>query len=155
MIGVEEALAEIIGVVRPRNPWRIEILDDRCRVLTEEDGSDIDMPPFDNSAMGCYAVRAADVAGASPESPVRLAVTGSVAAGYVSSGRVEPGTAIRIMTGAPLPDGAVDVLPLEDTGALARPKEPRRVAPASQIELRPTVHSRANTLPTAQEITRT
>ncbi|NLF11137.1 MAG: molybdopterin molybdotransferase MoeA [Anaerolineaceae bacterium] len=154
MISVEEALAEILSHVRPLNPERVAILDALGRVLAEEIVSDIDIPPFDNSAMDGYAVRAANVAGASPESPVRLAVTGSVAAGYVSSGRVEPGTAIRIMTGAPLPDGADAVVPFEDTGDMDRSKEARLEEPASEIEVRRAVHSRDNTRPAGEDIRR-
>ncbi|MDD3824480.1 MAG: molybdopterin molybdotransferase MoeA [Anaerolineae bacterium] len=154
MISVEEALAEILSHVRPLNPERVAILDALGRVLAEEVVSDIDIPPFDNSAMDGYAVRAADVAGASPESPMRLAVTGSVAAGYVSSGRVEPGTAIRIMTGAPLPDGADAVVPFEDTGDMDRSKEARLEEPASEIDVRRAVHSRDNTRPAGEDIRR-
>lgn len=154
MISVEEALAEILSHVRPLDPERVAVLDALGRVLAEEIVSDIDIPPFDNSAMDGYAVRAADVAGASPESPVRLAVTGSVAAGYVSSGRVEPGTAIRIMTGAPLPDGADAVVPFEDTGDMDRSKEARLEEPASEIEVRRAVHARDNTRPAGEDIRR-
>jgi molybdopterin molybdotransferase len=154
LISVEEALAEILSHVRPLNPERVAILDALGRVLAEEVVSDIDIPPFDNSAMDGYAVRAADVAGASPESPMRLAVTGSVAAGYVSSGRVEPGTAIRIMTGAPLPDGADAVVPFEDTGDMDRSKEARLEEPASEIDVRRAVHSRDNTRPAGEDIRR-
>lgn len=154
MISVEEALAEILSHVRPLNPERVAILDALGRVLAEEIVSDIDIPPFDNSAMDGYAVRAADVAGASPESPVRLAVTGSVAAGYVSSGRVEPGTAIRIMTGAPLPDGADAVVPFEDTGDMDRSKKARLEEPASEIEVRVAVHARDNTRPAGEDMRR-
>lgn len=154
MISVEEALAEILSHVRPLNPERVAILDALGRVLAEEIVSDIDIPPFDNSAMDGYAVRAADVARASAESPVRLAVTGSVAAGYVSSGRVEPGTTIRIMTGAPLPDGADAVVPFEDTGDMDRSKEARLEEPASEIEVRVAVHARDNTRPAGEDMRR-
>ena len=84
MISLEEALAEILRHVRPLEPERIPILEALGRVLAEEIVSDIDIPPFANSAMDGYAVRAADVAMATPGSPVSLAVAGSVAAGYVT-----------------------------------------------------------------------
>ena len=70
-----------------------------------------DVPPFTNSAMDGYAVRAADVA----VPPVDLTVLEDVAAGYVAGGRVEPGAAIKIMTGAPIPGGADSVVKVEDT----------------------------------------
>jgi molybdopterin molybdotransferase len=104
--------------------------------------------------MDGYAVRAADIAGASPESPVRLAVTGSVAAGYVSQGRVQPGAAIRIMTGAPLPEGADAVVPFEDTGDMDRPKEARLEEPAAEIEVRRPVRARDHTRPAGEDIRR-
>lgn len=73
------------------------------------------VPPFTNSAMDGYAVRAGDLAAASPEHPVRLQVLGDLAAGAVPDRPVAPGTAWRIMTGAPLPDGADTVVPVEHT----------------------------------------
>jgi len=132
LISVEEALAEILSHVRPLEPERVPILEALGRVLAEQIVSDIDIPPFDNSAMDGYAVCAADVAGA----PARLAVRGSVAAGYVAGARLEPGTAIRIMTGAPLPDGADAVVPFEETSDADRTKEARLAAPAAEIEVR-------------------
>ena len=67
--------------------------------------------------MDGYAVRAGDTAGASPESPVRLRVIADLPAGYVAEAHVETGTAIRIMTGAPIPSGADGVVKVEDTRA--------------------------------------
>ena len=82
MISVDEALAEILSHVHPLGPKRVPILDALGRVLVEEIISDVDIPPFDNSAMDGYAVRSADIATAAQEAPVRLLVAGSVAAGY-------------------------------------------------------------------------
>src|SRR5664279_5687794 len=72
-----------------------------------------DLPPWDNSAMDGYAVRAADVAAATDSQPVVLEVVGEAAAGGVSGALTEPGTAIRIATGAPLPAGADAVVQVE------------------------------------------
>ncbi len=77
-----------------------------------------DLPPWDNSAMDGYAVRAADVADATDDRPVRLTVIGEVPAGGVADRTVDAGTAIRIATGAPLPDGADAVVPVELTTPL-------------------------------------
>jgi molybdopterin molybdotransferase len=154
LIGVDEALAEILSHVRPLDAERVPVLDALGRVLAEEIVSDIDIPPFDNSAMDGYSVRAADVAGASPDAPVRLAVTGSVAAGYVSSERLAPGTAIRIMTGAPLPQGADAVVPFEDTDDMDRSKEARLEAPAAEIQVRRAVRARDHTRPAGEDIRR-
>jgi len=73
------------------------------------------LPSFDNSSMDGYAVRSADVALASAEAPVELTVVDDVPAGFRSTEAVTPGTAIRIMTGAPMPDGADAVVPVERT----------------------------------------
>ena len=154
MISVEEALARILNHVQPLKAERVSILDARGRVLSEEIVSDIDVPPFDNSAMDGYAVRSADVVQATPESPVTLAVVGSVAAGYVSETRVQPGTAVRIMTGAPLPEGADAVVPYEDTSDFDRPKDERLVAPAGEIDVRAAVRARDHVRPAGEDIYR-
>jgi molybdopterin molybdotransferase len=82
--------------------------------------STIDIPPLDNSAMDGYAVQAKDTYGASMSSPKYLVVIGEVAAGAVPTKEVKPGTAIRIMTGAPLPKGADAVVQFEDTDEVTR-----------------------------------
>lgn len=74
-----------------------------------------DVPPLTNAAMDGYAVRGTDIAGATLQTPVRLKVRENLAAGRVARLGIEPGTAIRIMTGAPVPDGADTVVPFEDT----------------------------------------
>jgi molybdopterin molybdotransferase len=84
-------------------------------VLAEGVVSGLTIPPLDNTSMDGYAVRAGDTAGASQAAPVMLRVTGEVAAGYLFEGQVEPGTAVRIMTGAPIPAGADAVVPFEET----------------------------------------
>jgi len=73
------------------------------------------MPPFANTAMDGFAVRSRDVAGASPDEPVRLRVVDTILAGRASSRAVGPGEAARIMTGAPMPDGADAVVMVERT----------------------------------------
>ena len=85
------------------------------RVLAADIDADIDVPPFANSAMDGFALRAADITNASAAEPVALRVLGEVAAGGTASGAIEPGSALRIMTGAPLPPGADTVTPFEDT----------------------------------------
>lgn len=96
------------------------ILDCLGQVLAEDVYSDIDVPPRDNSAMDGYAVRAADTLGATPQSSRRLRVVGTVMAGSISWHEVTPGTAVRIMTGAPLPEGADAVVRFEDTDEAER-----------------------------------
>ncbi|MBO0849202.1 MAG: molybdopterin molybdotransferase MoeA [Pseudonocardia sp.] len=84
-------------------------------VLAEDLRAAVALPPFDNSAMDGYAVRAADVAAASPEHPVRLPVAQDVPAGRTDAPPLLPGTAHRIMTGAPMPPGADTVVQVEHT----------------------------------------
>jgi molybdopterin molybdotransferase len=110
-LSVEEARERILAAVRVLEPERVPILEALDRVLAEPVAADRDIPPLDNSAMDGYAVLGADVA----EAPARLRVVGEVAAGYVSEVCVTPGTALRIMTGAPIPEGADTVVRFEDT----------------------------------------
>jgi len=120
MISVEEALEKVLSYVEVLEPERKPILDCLGQVLAEDVYSSIDIPPLDNSAMDGYAVRAEDTRGASESSPRYLVVVGEVAAGSMPSKEVKPGTAIRIMTGAPLPEGADAVVQFEDTDEVSR-----------------------------------
>ena len=115
MLSVEEALERVLSHFRPLEPERVGILEALGRVLAEDIHSDRDIPPLDNSAMDGYAVRAEDTQGASPQSPIRLRIVAELAAGALPSVEVKEGTAIRIMTGAPVPPGADAVIPFEDT----------------------------------------
>ena len=115
VLSVEEARARVLATVRVLEPERVALLEATGRVLAEAVTADRDIPPLTNSAMDGYAVRGADVAQAQEGFPVRLRVVGEVAAGHVSPLQVEPGTAVRIMTGAPVPPGADTVVRFEDT----------------------------------------
>ncbi len=117
MLSVEEALGRVLAAFRPLEAERVPLLETPGRVLAEDVYADMDIPPLANTAMDGYAVRAADTAGASAERPVRLRVVHDLAAGYTSDVTVTPGTAIRIMTGAPIPPGADAVVQFEDTAA--------------------------------------
>jgi len=115
MISVEEALDRILSYVPVLEAEDKPISDALGQVLAEDVVSGMDIPPLDNTAMDGYAVRATDTAGASESSPVRLRVIGELAAGYIFDGEVTAGTAVRIMTGAPMPRGADAVVPFEET----------------------------------------
>lgn len=115
MLSVEEALARVLAAFEPLPPERVPVLETLGQVLAENVYADMDIPPLTNTAMDGYAVQAADTAGASPEYPVRLRVVYDLAAGYTTDVAVTPGTAIRIMTGAPIPPGADAVVRFEDT----------------------------------------
>ncbi|MET9146479.1 MULTISPECIES: gephyrin-like molybdotransferase Glp [unclassified Streptomyces] len=112
---VDEHLEDVLTTVRPLEPIELQLLDAQGCVLVEDVMVPLSLPPFDNSSMDGYAVRVADVAGASEEFPASLEVVGDVAAGAGDPVRVGPGQAARIMTGAPLPPGAETVVPVEWT----------------------------------------
>ncbi|WP_338897759.1 gephyrin-like molybdotransferase Glp [Streptomyces sp. TG1A-60] len=112
---VTEHLEDILATVRPLEPIELQLLDAQGCVLVEDVTVPVSLPPFDNSSMDGYAVRVADVAGASEEFPAVLTVIGDVAAGQAEQPRVGPGEAARVMTGAPLPPGAETVVPVEWT----------------------------------------
>ncbi len=115
MLSVDDYRARVLAGVVPLAPIMLPLSDcDGC-VLAEDVRAPWPLPSFDNSSMDGYAVRAADVADAREGEPVLLRVVDDVPAGYRASEVVEPGTAIRIMTGAPIPEGADCVVPVEVT----------------------------------------
>ena len=122
MISVEDALERILGTVHVLEPVVEPILDCLGQVLAADVVAGIDIPPHDNSAMDGFAVIASDTYAADQQNPVYLKVTGEVAAGYTSSIKVIAGTAVRIMTGAPLPNGADAVVQFEKTDETSRKK---------------------------------
>ena len=108
MLSVEAALARILARVPANGSERVDLLQAYDRVLAEDVHAPLELPPWPGSAMDGYAVRAADV-------PGELRVLETVHAGRVPTVPVTPGTATRIMTGAPVPDGADAVVMVEDT----------------------------------------
>lgn len=114
-ISVAEAQRRVLDAVVPVATELVALDDTLGRVLREDVVAEWDVPGADNSAMDGYAVRAEDLAGATGESPVRLRVIDDVPAGSVSKVRVGNGEAARIMTGAPVPDGADAVVQVEIT----------------------------------------
>jgi molybdopterin molybdotransferase len=113
VLTVEEALEQILGRARPLGAERIDARRALGRVLAEPVFSGREIPPWPNSSMDGYAVRAADT----DRAPVTLAVAGRITAGALPSRPLRPGEAMRIFTGAPLPDGADAVVPQEDVDA--------------------------------------
>jgi len=120
VISVEEALTKILNSIQILDSEEKPLLDCLGQVLAEDVYSPFDVPPHDNSAMDGYAVQAGGIKGASHKNPKVLRVVGEIAAGKVSDLKVEPGTAIRIMTGAFVPNGADVVVPFEDTDEIER-----------------------------------
>jgi molybdopterin molybdotransferase len=117
-VSVAEALEAILGHFTPLEVVQVPLADALGLVLAEDVESDMDIPPFDNSSMDGYAVQAADTQGASDGTPRQLEVVGYLPAGGAPGpdDHVRPGTAFRIMTGAPIPPGADAVVRFEDTG---------------------------------------
>ena len=115
-VSLREAQSIILASVTPLGGERVPLLEAANRVLREDIVSSVMLPPRDCSAMDGYALRAADTREATREHPVRLRVTGEIQAGGSPQGlKVEPGDAVRIMTGAPMPAGADAVVRFEDS----------------------------------------
>ncbi|MCY3690824.1 MAG: molybdopterin molybdotransferase MoeA [Chloroflexi bacterium] len=119
MLEVEEAFARILAHFSPLDSVELPVLECLGMILAEDITSPLDLPPLANSAMDGYAVLHSDIAGAA-ETPPTLSVISAVAAGQVSEDTVAEGKAIRIMTGAPVPNGADTVVPFEETDELDR-----------------------------------
>ncbi|HEY3952128.1 MAG TPA: gephyrin-like molybdotransferase Glp [Streptosporangiaceae bacterium] len=129
MVSVDQHVADVAALVRPLSPTDLPLTEAEGCVLAADLTAGHQLPPFDNSAMDGYAVRAADVAGATDSDPVTLPVTGEVAAGDTGAYGITPGMCLRIMTGALMPGGADAVVPVEWTDggtakvAIRRPAE--------------------------------
>jgi len=115
MLTVPEASARILAGIRPLATERIALLDAVGRVLAGDAVAPYTLPHWDNSAMDGYAVRGDDLASVAGGRPVQLTVQETVAAGDFPTRPVRAGVATRIMTGAPLPEGADTVVRVEDT----------------------------------------
>jgi molybdopterin molybdotransferase len=115
VIGVQQHLDRILATVKVIRPFEQGVLDAQGCVLAEDVAARGSLPGFTNSAMDGYAVRAQDVAGASPDAPVFLPVVNDIAAGNTAPLSLAPGQTMRIMTGAPMPRGADAVVPVEAT----------------------------------------
>lgn len=109
----QNLLLERVNMIKDAE--EITLWDAGGRVLAKDIYAEHDQPPFPRSPLDGYAVRSADISTASKDHPVRLRVLEEVDAGHVGSRCVEPGTAVRIMTGAPIPDGADCIVGQEDT----------------------------------------
>jgi molybdopterin molybdotransferase len=119
LLTVEDALERVLAAIEtPVDTERRRTADALGRVLAEPVVGRVDLPPWDNSAMDGYAIRSRDVDAAGEDTPATLKVVGEVAAGSAPDRAVEPGTAIRIATGAPVPLGADAVVPVEETTPL-------------------------------------
>lgn len=114
-LGYEEALAVVLSRVNPLGEERVPLHQALGRAIAHPVHSPVDHPAWDNSAMDGFAVRAEDVAGAAPDRPVTLPISASIPAGRFPEGPLAPGTAVQVMTGAPVPSGATGVIRVEHT----------------------------------------
>jgi molybdopterin molybdotransferase len=114
-VSVEAHLDRILSAIEPLPAFDQPLMEAYGLAAAEDVHATVALPGFDNSAMDGYAVAHADVASASEESPVHLPVVGEIGAGQASLLAMSPGTAVKIMTGAPVPAGADSVVPYEWT----------------------------------------
>ncbi|HEX2283876.1 MAG TPA: gephyrin-like molybdotransferase Glp [Mycobacterium sp.] len=132
MRSVEEHRRVVAGLISAREPVTVPLADALGLVLADDVVAPLSLPGFDNSAMDGYAVIADDVAGATPDQPVLLPVAEDIPAGRTDPLTLKPGTAHRIMTGAPVPAGATAVVPVEATNAATDTVEIRASAKVGQ-----------------------
>lgn len=149
MLSVEEARERILSHFSRLDAVDTPLLEAQGRVLDEDLVAGFDIPPLANSAMDGYAVRSADVASASGSQPVMLPVAGAVAAGELPDRPVPQGGAIRIMTGAPIPDDADAVVPFEDTDESERRRDGRTL---DEISVKISAHPGDNVRPAGEDI---
>lgn len=115
LLSVEAARDAVLAVAEPVGTERIAVAESLGRVAAEVATAGVSLPPWANSAMDGYAVRASDTTGATEDAPIELRVIGDIAAGAPPTTAVEPGTAVRIATGGRLPEGADAVVQVEWT----------------------------------------
>jgi len=139
LIPLEEAQGRVLRGVTPLPIEHVRVEDAAGRVLAGAVRSALTVPPWDNSAMDGFAVRSADVAAATAGVPAILRVLGEIPAGGPADDAVEPGTALRITTGAMIPAGADAVVPVEDTDAA-----PGQAALPSEVAVRVAAPAGAN-----------
>lgn len=149
LLSVTEAKQRILSQFEPKNPIRIELRDALGCVLATDINAPMDSPPFDNSSMDGFAVKAQDCGHADPNHPVHLAVVADIPAGRKPQVNIERGQAARIMTGAQLPAGADAVIPVELTSVSDRYN--RTELPES-VEIYQTAQPGQNVRPAGQDI---
>lgn len=152
MLSVEEARSRILDLFQPLESERKPILEALGQVLAEDVVSPMSIPPLANSAMDGYAVQSGGVSGATPESPVSLRVIGQVAAGQLPNEEVVPGTAVRIMTGGPVPPGADAIVPFEETNEYDLKSNGVGLSDITEIQVNVAAAVGANVRPAGQDI---
>lgn len=151
LISVAEAREKLLESFRVLDAEDVPLTHATDRVLAEPVIAEFDLPPFTNSSMDGFAVRSMDVSSANSKSPVILRVVGDIPAGNISEMTVEKGQAIRIMTGAPIPEGADAVVPVEVTDFNYR--QPGTPVPDKIAVYKP-IPSGGNLRPAGQDVQR-
>lgn len=152
MLSVEEAQGRILAMFQPLEPERKALLEALGQVLAEDVVSTVDIPPLNNAAMDGYAVQYAAIEGATHNAPKVLQVVGHLAAGQLPQQEVVRGTAVRIMTGAPIPPGADTVVPFEETDEFERKSLGMGPLDIGEIRVRAKISRGANVRPAGQDI---
>lgn len=150
MLALERAQERILSLVQPLGSERLPLLNCVRRYAAEPVLATQDLPPFDNSAMDGYAVRAQDLARPKTNYPLSLRLIGQVAAGESFTGALGPGECVRIFTGSPLPTGADAVVMQEDTALV--PTDPHQVAILEPVTPAENVRFRGEDLKTGQTL---
>jgi len=115
LLAVDDALNRILNQISPLQAEIIPLIAGYNRIIAQDILAPESLPPFPNSSMDGYAIRAEDVITASKNTPVALKIVMDIPAGVFPQGKIGVGECARIMTGAPIPDGATAVIPIEDT----------------------------------------
>ena len=151
MLSVDEALGKILNCIDILDAEDRPLLDSLGQIAAEDVHAEIDVPSRDSSARDGFAVRARDIQGASPGNPRILPVIETVMAGFASKRGLSPGTAIRIMTGAPMPPGADCVVSFEDTGEMTAVGKKR---PAKRVSILKAEKKGANIKRSGEQVAR-
>ena len=149
MLSVEEAYDRVMASFQTLEAEEKPLLESMGQVLAEDIASPLALPPLANSGMDGYALLHSDIAEASLENPKNLSVIGVVAAGQMPDRSVGPGTAVRIMTGAPVPDGADTVVPFEETDEVQRKREGK---PMDQVAIFADMPVGCNVRPAGEDV---
>jgi molybdopterin molybdotransferase len=129
---VEDYLDRVLARIEPMAPFEHPLMDAIGLPVAEDVRAPVSLPVFDNSGMDGYAVAFKDVAEATSDRPLHLPVVGEIAAGQTQIFHLTPGTAVRIMTGAPVPEGCTAVVPFEWTEESGREVLVRRAPEEGQ-----------------------
>ena len=151
LLNVDAAIERILAGISPLPSERVDIGQALGRVLAQDIRAEISLPPFPNSSVDGYAVRAQDVAAASKDTPVLLRVVMDIPAGTAPQQAISPMQAARIMTGAPLPPGADTIVPVENTDSNWRAADGDSQFPA-EVRIYSPVRAGANVRPVGEDI---